>query len=347
MAQRCPKTLLYHSGDRPLEGSKAERGLSGQGSPRPVPASSTSLLAQHSSGHCGLGDDQQALPSSRRHACPPPHCSAQHKAGVARRGSGGVPYLRSALQMCVTLERPMPLGSMRYWDVSTTALTPPSTCGLSCSTEMEMSRQAPRGRSVRQRLPTQRPLSRGARGQSKALGLGCPLPSPEHHAVPARVGGHAVRHVVINLHVLVQGLHHFALQQVLVPQVPLPEHPVQHQRGRRLDLRGDLPQAQRVPVPNLPGPSRRVRRLSWEPREALPRGLTTVEQHQHSRWLGGAGDGMGGGGRAALAAGEDAPCAVALTFLQESSVFRGPGVLSHPLNFSDDSLSRFWMLCSK
>lgn len=277
----------------------------------------------------------------------PPHCSAQHKAGVARRGSGGVPYLRSALQMCVTLERPMPLGSMRYWDVSTTALTPPSTCGLSCSTEMEMSRQAPRGRSVRQRLPTQRPLSRGARGQSKALGLGCPLPSPEHHAVPARVGGHAVRHVVINLHVLVQGLHHFALQQVLVPQVPLPEHPVQHQRGRRLDLRGDLPQAQRVPVPNLPGPSRRVRRLSWEPREALPRGLTTVEQHQHSRWLGGAWDGMGGGGRAALAAGEDAPCAVALTFLQESSVFRGPGVLSHPLNFSDDSLSRFWMLCSK
>lgn len=37
----------------------------------------------------------------------------------------------------------------------------------------------------------------------------------------------------------------------------------------------------------------------------------------------------------------------AFTFLQESSVFRGPGVLSHPLNFSDDSLSRFWMLCSK
>jgi len=41
------------------------------------------------------------------------------------------------------------------------------------------------------------------------------------------------------------------------------------------------------------------------------------------------------------------PSAVAFTFLQESSVLRGPGVLSHPLNFSDDSLSRFRTLCSK
>lgn len=54
--------------------------------------------------------------------------------------------------MWVTLERPMALGSMRYWDVSTMALTPPSTGSLSCSTEMEMSRQVPRGRSVHQRL---------------------------------------------------------------------------------------------------------------------------------------------------------------------------------------------------
>lgn len=90
------------------------------------------------------------------------------------RGSGGVPYLRSALQMCVTLERPMPLGSMRYWDVSTTALTPPSTCSLSWSTEMEMSRQAPRGRSVRQRLPTQRPLSRGSPGTEQSPGARVP-----------------------------------------------------------------------------------------------------------------------------------------------------------------------------
>lgn len=100
----------------------------------------------------------------------------QQKARVFR-GSGGVPYLRSALQMCVTLERPMPLGSMRYWDVSTTALTPPSTCSLSWSTEMEMSRQAPRGRSVRQRLPTQRPLSRGEPGdRAKPRGSGAPCP---------------------------------------------------------------------------------------------------------------------------------------------------------------------------
>lgn len=64
----------------------------------------------------------------------------------------GSRYLRSALQMWVTRERPMAPGSMRYWDVSTMALTPPSTGTLSCSTERELSRQAPRGRSVRQRL---------------------------------------------------------------------------------------------------------------------------------------------------------------------------------------------------
>lgn len=58
--------------------------------------------------------------------------------------------------MWVTLERPMALGSIRYWDVSTTALTPPSAGSFSCSTEMEMSRQAPRGRSVCQRLGTER-----------------------------------------------------------------------------------------------------------------------------------------------------------------------------------------------
>lgn len=46
----------------------------------------------------------------------------------------------------------MVLGSMRYWDVNTMALTPPSTGTLSCSTEREQSRQAPRGRSVHQRL---------------------------------------------------------------------------------------------------------------------------------------------------------------------------------------------------
>lgn len=50
----------------------------------------------------------------------------------------------------------MALGSMRYCDVSTMALTPPSTGTLSCSTESELSRQAPRGRSVRQRLQQSR-----------------------------------------------------------------------------------------------------------------------------------------------------------------------------------------------
>lgn len=70
----------------------------------------------------------------------------------------GPPHLRSARQMWVTLEQPMVLGSMRYWDVRTTALTPSSTGNL-CSTEMETSRQAPRGRSVRQHLRTQRPRS--------------------------------------------------------------------------------------------------------------------------------------------------------------------------------------------
>lgn len=196
--------------------------------------------------------------------------------------------------MWVTLERPMALGSMRYWDISTTALTPPSTGSLSCSTEMEMSRQAPRGRSVRQRLrdraallsscpcvptcgqPLPRPrglhqeqeVGEPVQPKEEQPGLrpdgihqtktkpsrsGLSLPSPEHHAVPARVGCHAVRDVVVDLHVLVQGLHHFALQQVLIPEVTLPKHPVQHGGGRGLDLRGDLPQAQRVPIPNLMG----------------------------------------------------------------------------------------------
>lgn len=83
-----------------------------------------------------------------------------------------------------------------------------------------------------------------------------PIPSrssPEHHAVPVWMRCHAVRDVVVDLHVLVQGFHHFALQQVLVPEVTLPKHSVQHCGRRGLDVRGDLPQAQRVPVPDLIG----------------------------------------------------------------------------------------------
>lgn len=70
-------------------------------------------------------------------------------------------------------------GSMRYWDVSTMALTPPSSGTLSCSTERELSRQAPRGRSVRQRLrrssghcvPMAGPHAARERGKEEEMGL--------------------------------------------------------------------------------------------------------------------------------------------------------------------------------
>lgn len=114
MAQRWPKTLLYHSGDRPLEERREE-----------------------AEGGEWAGDILEIGSSISCCSIPSP--------GESR-------YLRSALQMWVTRERPMVLGSMRYWEVSTMALTPPSTGTLSCSTERELSRQAPRGRSVRQRL---------------------------------------------------------------------------------------------------------------------------------------------------------------------------------------------------
>lgn len=116
---------------------------------------------------------------------------------------GGPHYLRSALQMWVTRERPMALGSMRYWDVSTMALTPPSTGTLSCSTERELSRQAPRGRSVRQRLrqsgshrvpPMGSPAGSDTGGAHTARGrgmeeMGCTKPSPDPPQVPAALTG--------------------------------------------------------------------------------------------------------------------------------------------------------------
>lgn len=43
MAQRWPKTLLYHSGDRPLEKGRGRRRVSGQ--KRPAPRSRMLLLA--------------------------------------------------------------------------------------------------------------------------------------------------------------------------------------------------------------------------------------------------------------------------------------------------------------
>lgn len=185
----------------------------------------------------------------------------------------------------------MALGSIRYWDVSTTALTPPSTGSFSCSTEMEMSRQAPRGRSVCQRLGTQRspqpcPCRPPRRGPCSPLrgGPSAPGPSPsspEHHAVPARVGGHAVRHIVVDLHVLVQRLHHLALQQVLVPEVTLPQHPVQHRGRRGLHLRGHLPQAQRVPVPHLTGRGRGQAGCPWDSHSADPPSSFTDGSHGH------------------------------------------------------------------
>lgn len=239
---------------------------------------------------CAHSKMQEQLPHLHHHAWMQRHCSDPK----------GFSYLRSALQMCVTLERPMPLGSMRYCEVSTTALTPPSTCSLSCSTEMEMSRQAPRGRSVRQHLHTEQhsalccttphrgrhhtglgePTQPAAPSPRKPLQLGSHLPSPEYHAVPARVGCHAVRHIVIHLHVLVQSLHHFALKQVLVPEVTLPQHPLQHSGGRGLNLCGDLPQAQGVPIPNLLGPKEGSGRLSWEPSQQ-PLDSSTNGSHCH------------------------------------------------------------------
>lgn len=89
--------------------------------------------------------------------------------------------------------------------------------------------------------------------ETKPSCAGAPLPSPEHHAVPAWVRCHAVRDVVVDLHILVQGLYDFALQQILIPEVTFSKHPVQHHSRRRLDVRGDLPQAQRVPISNLMG----------------------------------------------------------------------------------------------
>lgn len=64
----------------------------------------------------------------------------------------------------------------------------------------------------------------------------CVLKSPQHDKVPAWMWCHAVGDVVEDLSVVLQALNDAAVQQVLVPQMALPQDPLQHHAGRRLHL---------------------------------------------------------------------------------------------------------------
>ena len=57
-------------------------------------------------------------------------------------------HLKSMRVMCVTRDLPVPQGSIRKWDASSTALKLPSSSALGCSTEKDTMAQAPFGRSV-------------------------------------------------------------------------------------------------------------------------------------------------------------------------------------------------------
>lgn len=66
------------------------------------------------------------------------------------------PHLRSTLEMCVSRVLPVPQGSRRYWESSTTPLTAPVRGLSSCSTDTHTSAQEPLHRSVRHDLRTWR-----------------------------------------------------------------------------------------------------------------------------------------------------------------------------------------------
>ena len=58
----------------------------------------------------------------------------------------------STREICVSLDLPVPQGSIRYLDASSTARTPPRSSALGCSIEVDIKTQAPLGRSDRQDL---------------------------------------------------------------------------------------------------------------------------------------------------------------------------------------------------
>lgn len=59
----------------------------------------------------------------------------------------------STRDKCMILDRPVPQGSIKYLDASTTPLTPPkSRLASAWSTDVSTITQAPRGRSERQDL---------------------------------------------------------------------------------------------------------------------------------------------------------------------------------------------------
>lgn len=62
-------------------------------------------------------------------------------------------YLMSTRDKCIIFERPLPHGSIKYRDASTTPLTPPnSKLAWAWSTDVSTMTQAPRGKSERQDL---------------------------------------------------------------------------------------------------------------------------------------------------------------------------------------------------
>lgn len=62
-------------------------------------------------------------------------------------------YLVSTRAKCIIFDFPLPIGSMRYRDASTTPLTPPkSKCASGCATDVSTMTHAPRGKSARHDL---------------------------------------------------------------------------------------------------------------------------------------------------------------------------------------------------
>lgn len=74
---------------------------------------------------------------------------------------------------------------------------------------------------------------------------------PEHQVVSGGMRSHGVPDILVDLRPLIQGLHHPALEQVLVPVALLPQYSCQNLLGARRQLHSHLPQPQREAIMHL------------------------------------------------------------------------------------------------